>query len=190
MDTNGLNEHHDNPSASMDDEELRLQLAQHHAMSYGWALNCCSSNPSDAEDILQSAYQKILEGRARYDGRAAFKTWLFAVIRNTASGERRKNWIRTLRLGFFQKEHDTDFQPAICGEDGDGALNLQNFRAAMASLPRRQAEVLHLVFYQNLTIEAAAKVMGVSLGSARTHYDRAKKRLGEILKNAEEYHDN
>lgn len=174
----------------MDDEELRLQLAQHHAMSYGWALNCCSSNPSDAEDVLQLAYQKILEGRARYDGRAAFKTWLFAVIRNTAAGERRKNWIRTLRLGFFQQEHENDYQPALGGDEEGEALNLQNFRSALASLPRRQGEVMHLVFYQNLTIEAAAKVMGVSLGSARTHYDRAKKRLGEILKNSEEYHGN
>jgi RNA polymerase sigma-70 factor (ECF subfamily) len=51
----------------------------------------------------------------------------------------------------------------------------------MARLPERQRQVLHLVFYQDLTIAQAADVMGVSLGTARTHYERGKKRLRELL---------
>jgi RNA polymerase sigma-70 factor (ECF subfamily) len=172
-----------------DEEWLRDALEQHHAMSYGWALSCCSSNPTDAEDILQTVYQKILEGRARYDGRAAFKTWLFAVIRNTAASERRRNWIRFLRLGSYQKEREKDCQPADHGDALEGAERVALFRSMLAKLPRRQQEILHLVFYQDLTIEAAAKAMGVSLGSARTHYDRAKKSLSQLLKSTEQFHD-
>jgi RNA polymerase sigma-70 factor (ECF subfamily) len=41
--------------------------------------------------------------------------------------------------------------------------------------------VLHLVFYQDLSISEAAVIMGVSLGSARTHYERGKARLRELL---------
>jgi hypothetical protein len=92
---------HEASSGAAQEADLREALELHHAMSYGWALSCCSSNPNDAEDILQTVYQKILEGRARYDGRAAFKTWLFAVIRNTAASERRRNWIQFLRLENF-----------------------------------------------------------------------------------------
>lgn len=181
--TNAVNEHQPETSSfPMDDEELREQLEQHHAMSFGWALSCCSANPGEAEDILQMVYQKILQGRARYDGHSAFKTWLFAVIRNTAASERRRHWIRNLRLGSFQREHENDYQPADKGESMDAAERVELFRKKMGQLPRRQREVLHLVFYQNLTIEASAKAMGVSLGSARTHYERAKKHLGELLK--------
>jgi RNA polymerase sigma-70 factor (ECF subfamily) len=169
-------------SEPMDDAELRTQLEEHHAMSYGWALSYCSSNPGDAEDILHTVYQKILEGRARYDGRSAFKTWLFAVIRNTAAEERRRGWLRHLRIGGYAKEHEHDIQPAERGAGLENAESLTAFRAALERLPRRQREVLHLVFYQDLTVEAAAGVMRVSVGSARTHYERGKRRLGEWLK--------
>jgi len=48
--------------------------------------------------------------------------------------------------------------------------------------------VLHLVFYQELTIEEASRVMNVSLGTARTHFDRGKRRLREILVEREAHH--
>ena len=173
----------------MDESELRAQLEQFHPVSYGWALSCCASNPMEAEDILQTAYLKILDGRARFDGRATFKTWLFAVIRHTAVDERRRGWLRWARLDGYRQERDGDMQPAVRGDALEQTEREKLFREALAKLPRRQQEILHLVFYQDLTIEDAAGVMGVSLGSARTHYERGKHRLGEWLQQAEEFNE-
>ena len=171
----------------MGESELRAQLEQFHPVSYGWALSCCSRNPMEAEDILQTAYLKILDGRARFDGRAAFKTWLFAVIRRTAADERRRGWLRWARLDGYRQERDGDAQPAARGDALEESERVVMFRAALAKLPRRQQEVLHLVFYQDLSIEESARVMGVSLGSARTHYERGKQRLGGWLQQSEHF---
>jgi RNA polymerase sigma-70 factor (ECF subfamily) len=63
----------------------------------------------------------------------------------------------------------------------DGRALADQLRAALGRLPSRQRQVLHLVFQEDMTVEAAAAVMGVSLGSARTHYARGKARLRELL---------
>ena len=69
----------------MTDSELRDALETHHSESYGWALVCCARSSVDAETVLQTVYLKALMGKARYDGRASFKTWLFSVIRRMAA---------------------------------------------------------------------------------------------------------
>ena len=169
----------------MEISELMTELEKHQSSSYGWALSCCGRSGAEAEDVLQTTYLKILEGKACYRGEASFKTWLFAVIRKTAASERRKNMLRRLRLPGLQSQHDR--VPA--SQEPDVACGLSErqlfFRSALQSLPARQQEALHLVFYQDLSLREAAMVMGVSIGAARTHYERGKKRLRQLLGESE-----
>jgi RNA polymerase sigma factor (sigma-70 family) len=135
----------------------------------------------EAEDVLQTVYLKILQGRARFDGRSAFRTWLFAVIRRTAADERRRHWLRRLGLATFTREQATAPAAAAPAKPFEKTERQSLFQTALARLPRRQQDVLHLVFYQDMSIQEAAGIMGVSLGSARTHYERGKSRLRELL---------
>lgn len=169
----------------METEQLKAQLEMHHASSFGWAMACCGRDRFEAEEVLQIVYWKVLDGRARFDGGASFKTWLFAVIRKTAADQRRKNLLRRM---ITLRASETDAS-ATQTEDPDDAIYRaevrQVFERALARLPRRQYEALQLVFYHDLSLKEAAGVMGVSLGSARTHYERGKKRLRQLLKEAE-----
>ena len=157
------------------------ELERLHPMSFAWALYCCRQRREEAQDVLQDVYLRVLDGRARFAGQASVKTWLFAVIRRTASEHQRRHWLRaSLFDRWLQSEPLTEPSSCLEGEVGASESN-ERFRSAIARLSPRQQEVLHLVFYQDMTIEEAAALLGISLGSARTHFERGKIRLREQM---------
>ncbi len=170
----------------MDIAELRAELEQNHVACFGWAMSCCLRDPEEAEEVLQTVYLKILEGKARFRGEASLKTWLFAVIRKTAATEYRRNLLRRFRSAVSSEEVS---EPEPVGGEVDAAFDRSEertrFRTALQRLPARQREALHLVFYEDLSLREAADVMGVSIGSVRQHYERGKKRLREVLERTE-----
>lgn len=162
-------------------DELRRDLAARHADAYAWALSCCRQHRNDAEDVLHTAYLKVLDGKARFDGGSSFTTFLFGVIRLTAVDHRRRHVLRNLlagRGGIAKPEPD----PAP-GADSDIENDQQRrqLTQALATLPERQRQILLLVFYHELTVEEAAQVMAIGVGSARQHYARGKARLRALL---------
>lgn len=162
--------------------DLGRELATLHAKSFSWALACCGRSEAQAADVLQQAYWKVLEGRARFDGRSALKTWFFGVIRLTAL-EHERSVLRWLGRSSGPANEDEVAAPSSAKPDERAARKQAAARMtlALASLAPRQREVLHLVFYEELTIQEAAIIMGVSLGTARQHYDRGKKHLQDLL---------
>ena len=166
----------------MEIAELKTELERLHSASFGWALSCCRRDRSDAEEVLQTVYLKIFEGKARFRGESSLKTWLFAVIRKTAATEYRRKLLRSLRLTPDFEETMERAAPAESPTASFERSEVQtHFQGALKTLPRRQREALHLVFYEDLSLREAADVMGVSIGSARQHYERGKKRLRESL---------
>ena len=164
----------------MERSELERELARLHPDSWGWALGCCAHNRERAEEALQTAYLRILSGTARYEGRSSIKTWVFGVIRVTAMEQHRR---RTFGAGDGDGEAMTRLADPSPGADVATELSERSAAlvAALARLSPRQSEVLRLVFYHDMTIEDAAGVMKVSLGAARTHYERGKQMLRRLL---------
>ena len=101
--------------------------------------------------------------------------WLFTILRNLFHSEYRK------------RKYET--------EDADGAyaarlkthpnqhshLDFEDFRAALATLPRDQREALLLVGAQGLSYERAAEVCQVAVGTVKSRVNRARTRLAVLL---------
>jgi RNA polymerase sigma factor (sigma-70 family) len=166
--------------------ELRRELAAHHRDAFAWALNCCRRNRTEAEDVLQATYLKVLEGRARFDRRSTFTTWLFGVVRLTAADQRRRRFLRDLVMARAAVEESLREPAPAADADLGHSQRRAALERALAMLPRRQREVLLLVFYHELTVEDAARVMSIGVGSARQHYARGKARLREVLAHMKE----
>jgi RNA polymerase sigma-70 factor (ECF subfamily) len=156
------------------------QLQSHHVDNWGWALACCDWRRAAAEDALQEAYLRVLDGRARFGGASSAKTWFFGVVRRVSAEQRRRQARHAvLNLTFLQQASEPEQDPSFRTLDTDESNH--QLREALRCVSPRQREVLHLVFYSGLTLEQAAQAMSMSLGSVRTHYHRGKLRLAELL---------
>lgn len=155
--------------------ETRAELERLHAAGFAWAMACCGRDRERAEDVLQTSYLKILGGRARFAQRSSFKTFLFGVIRRTASEERRRAPLHQLLSGRKELEESPSH--------GRQAISVERLalRTAVERLPRRQREVLQLVLSMGMTLQEASETLSISPGAAAVHYDRGKKRLAALL---------
>lgn len=166
----------------MDTTNLLERLEPLHADAFGWARHCCSGDAHAAEEVLQTAYLRAAEGRAKFGEQSALKTWWFGVIRLTAMESRRRAAWRLQRLmDWFQNNAPAESTSHHEHAALPGNVEAHQLDALLAQLPARQREVLHLVFYQEMSLSEAAATMNISVGSARQHYDRAKRKLRDEL---------
>jgi RNA polymerase sigma-70 factor (ECF subfamily) len=159
------------------------QVAAFHEDAFSWAVTCCAGDIEAGADTLQECYLKVVTGRATFAGRSSLKTWWLAVVRFTALEQRRsqhrwrrlaeafRDWVEALSEGSPEPPATNLAAPPDAGQ----------LAAALSRLPPRQTEILHLVFQHELSVSEAAAVMDISVGSARQHYERAKKRLRQEL---------
>ncbi|MEM8683726.1 MAG: RNA polymerase sigma factor [Pseudomonadota bacterium] len=151
----------------------RADLEALHSDVFGWALSRCDYDRTTAEDLVQQAYVELISGKARFDGRSSLKSFVFGIVQNLSL--RRFRRLAT-RMRFVSRQDRAE--PV---EEFELADDHRGLWAAVGELPARQRDMVELVFCRELTIAEASTVMGVSLGTGRVHYERAKQRLRELL---------
>lgn len=155
--------------------DIEKQLKSNHEKAYLWALQCCDFDRERAQDILQDSYLKILEGRAVFKGQSSFKTWLFSIIRHTSIDAWRKQSRYKQLVQLLKPE-----KPVLKKENTSKNKEIL-IKQLLTQLSPKQRELITLVFYHEMTIESAAEVMHISLGTARTHYERGKHKLKSLI---------
>lgn len=126
-----------------------------------------------ALDLTQDVFCKLLHALARYDGRAAFTTWLHRVTLNACyDALRRRTPIAVEDPSSLAAEQD------LVVTDDAGVLDV---RAALARLPLDQRSVVVMVDMVGYGYEDAADALGIPVGTVKSRLARGRLRVADIL---------
>ena len=126
-----------------------------------------------AEELAQETFVAVLRGVARYEPRAAFRSYLYGIALNLLAAERRKAGREFHRAGDAVEASDP---PAA--NDPDAALWV---RRAVEQLDADEREVLLLREYEQLSYEEIAGVLRIPVNTVRSRLFRARMALKESL---------
>ena len=127
-----------------------------------------------ADDVTALAFERAYRRRRTFDRRRGEERgWLFGIARNAALDELR----RRQRLATLVVEPEA-VEDEVAADDGpEVTLRRTTVRAALASMPARDRELLALKFHAGLSNAEIANVLGVSESNAGTLLHRAVTKL-------------
>ncbi len=152
-----------------------LRFDEFYAQEYRGVIGLAfslSNSPSAAEELTQDAFVAAYKRWGTVSAMERPDAWIRRVVANMAASRVRrlvaegKAMVRKPRTPAFMPEPSAD------------SVALWT---AVASLPRRQTEVVVLIYYAMMSHEEVAGFLGVSIETVRTHLQRAKKRLQKSL---------
>lgn len=137
---------------------------------YRTALNCCR-NRQDAEDVVQTAFLKLLECDTPFQDETHIRRWLIRVAVNEAHSLWRSFWRRNVSSLEEQTAEPVFSQPEY-----------SDLFYAVQDLPVRYREVVHLYYYEEYSIREIAALLHLSETAVQTRLMRARRKLKQHLK--------
>ena len=113
----------------------------------------------------------VWNGAEKFKGRSKVTTWLLGIAKNQAY-----NLLRREERGKRLPES----RDRIPDPSGEAEMSVHVERA-LATLPEAQREVLHLVFYENLSVRETAELLGLPEGTVKSRMYYARKNLAREL---------
>jgi RNA polymerase sigma-70 factor (ECF subfamily) len=134
-------------------------------------------NREDAEDAVQEAFVRAYAALGRFDGRTAFRTWLFAIVINRC---------RTVALHRSRREKrvaiDEDAVAKATVADSSVATELrEEIRRAIGLLDPEHREAFLLKHVEQLSYDEMSAVTGASVSALKMRVKRACARLRDLL---------
>lgn len=137
-----------------------------------------AKNNQDAEDILQESFILIYEKLSQFDGtqEAAFYAWSKKIVMNKGLSFYRRKYYSLENLIPLKNEHIE--KPEVFDN-----LDKQEFMNLIYQLPIKYKQVVCLYAIEGYSHAEIAKMMGISEGTSRSNYSRAKKKLSKMIHN-------
>ena len=132
-----------------------------------------------AEDIAMDVFSELIVHRHRYHFKVSLKTYLFMLGRSRALDcLRHRKVMNTVELSEAVQVDDGSpaLEELVLTDERKRAVN-----DALAQLPEQLRTAVHLIYFENLSYEEAAKVMKKNRKQVDNLLYRAKKELRIIL---------
>jgi RNA polymerase sigma-70 factor (ECF subfamily) len=130
----------------------------------------------EARDVTQEAFFKAFRSLRTFKAGAKFSTWIFAITYHACCD-------RLSRRKHYSGEELPDRADAAAGpEQRVIALDeASRLRCAIDALPEKYRTVVTLFHLQGKQYEEIATVLGLPMGTVKTHLFRAKEQLRRLL---------
>jgi RNA polymerase sigma factor (sigma-70 family) len=139
-----------------------------------WTRRLCNGDSHLADDLAQETFIKAYGALAAFRADAKFSTWLYRIAFNTAANR----W-RNKKIEWCELDENEDHEADICALQQLDAQ--RDIAAAMEQLSAGQQLAIKLCYEDGFTQDEAAGIMGVPLGTLKTHVLRGKKKLQLLL---------
>ena len=160
------------------------ELVRRHQSSVRATLRrLTNGNDALADDLAQEAFVLAWRNLASFRDEARFSTWLYRIATNCwlANARKRKDVLLGDRgEGVEHDDDDEDAMSALGASVGDSshATSLRmDMARAMRVLSDGERAAIVQCYDNDLTHEEAAYVLGIPVGTVKTHILRAKKKL-------------
>ncbi len=173
----------------LDDESLMLQIQEgnqepfaalvdrHARRFYGTAYRLLFGK-NEAEDVVQQAFLNLWERRLQWNQNrgAKFTTWFYRVVVNLCLDHNRKK--KPMPLSENVEPFDKHDEPDVLLDEKRKQAILDFF---IKQLPERQQLALALCFYEGISNQEAAEIIGIKVKALQSLIMRAKTTLKERL---------
>lgn len=135
-------------------------------------------NPVEAEDVMQEAFLKAFTKIDTYEGMVSFGAWLKKIVINRSLDYLKKRKVKFEEIN--EKIPEEEPEGIVISE-----VHTEYLKKAIQQLPDGYRVVLTLYLLEGYDHEEIAQILGISNGSSRSQYLRAKLKLRELLKKEE-----
>ncbi len=152
-------------------------IRTHGKRLYGFCMTLCK-NASDADDLYQDTWLKVVANISKYDSSKPLEPWLTRICVNIY----RNNVRRITRSPFFDKFSSNEEKDSVIENiPAASAADYSDLHAAIQLLPEKLRLVIILYYFQDMDITSTARILRIPEGTVKSRLNKARKNLKEDL---------
>jgi RNA polymerase sigma-70 factor, ECF subfamily len=144
-----------------------------------------SGDGADAEEVTQDVFERVWRHAPTFDpSRGRFGTWLLSMTHHVAVDSVRKRQRRPQTVAGDAAERVVNVMPDPQLDVGEAtilAMQAEQVRRALRSLPESQQQAIELAYFGGLSHLEIAAALGDPLGTVKARIRRGMERLRSAL---------